>query len=169
MLGELRAGRTPPMALVQHISPGFDASLATWLDKGTELNVRLAEAGMVIEPGTLVVAPHDWHLEIRPSCVVDLHRGEKLKSHRPSGTVLLRSIARSFGPRGVGVVLTGMGDDGADGARELETRGGLILVQEPRTSIIDGMPRAAIERTRNPIVDRASSLGRMLDRRRAGP
>ena len=151
---------------MQHISPGFDKSFATWLNKGTDVNVCLAKDGMLVSPGTAVVAPNDYHLEIRHGGYVRLHRGDKVKSHRPSGTLLLRSIAHSFASGGLGLVMTGMGDDGADGAHELESRGGQILVQEPSTAIIDGMPNAAIANTQSAIVDKVSQLARYLRRRR---
>ena len=169
MLGRVNPERVPPMALVQHISDGFDVSLASWLDKCTDLHVCLARQGMQITAGTLAVAPNDFHLEIRPGGIVVLSKTAKLKSHRPSGTMLLRSIARSFGSNGVGIVLTGMGDDGAEGAAELEARGGTVLVQDPATAIIDGMPKAAIASTNSAIVDKASQLAQMLHRRRMKP
>lgn len=166
MFADLQASLMPPMAIVQHISAGFDRSFVTWLNKGTDIEVRLARDGMHVAPGTAVVAPNDVHLEVRPGGLVRLHDGDKIKSHRPSGTLLLRSIAQSFGSTGVGIVLTGMGDDGADGARELESRGGTILVEDPSTAIIGGMPQAAIEQTKAAIVAKAPQLLRMLRKRR---
>ena len=168
MFKHIEATQAPPMAIVQHISPGFDKSFATWLNKDTDLCVCLAEDGMHVPAGTVAIAPNDVHLEIRPGGYVRLHQGETVKSHRPSGTLLLRSIAESFGSTGVGVILTGMGDDGAEGASELEARGGTILVEDPTTAVIDGMPKAAIEHTRSAIVDRAPKLARLLRKRRVG-
>ena len=162
MFRHLNRRNAPPIAIVQHISRGFDRSLATWLDKATDLRVRLARDGMTVPPGTVAIAPNERHLEIHAGGVVRLCDGEALKSHKPSGTVLLRSLAHSFGGRGIGVVLTGMGDDGADGAQELEAVGGTIYVEEPSTAIIDGMPSATIERTDQPIVAKATQLARML-------
>lgn len=153
-----------PMALVQHTSVGFTKALVSWLDAATSLDVLTARDRQRVEPGTIVVAPDDVHLEIDPGGVVRLHHGPKLGGHRPAGTLLLRSLARSFGATAVGVVLTGMGDDGADGARAIEERGGLVVVEDPITAILEGMPRAALERTHAPVVASATRIGQMLKR-----
>lgn len=157
----------PPIAVVQHISPGFDKSLATWLNRCTALDVRLARDHLVVGRGTVVVAPNDVHLEIMHGGVTRLVDAPKLHSHRPSGTVLLRSLAFSFGSRAMAIVLTGMGDDGADGAVEIESRGGTVLAQDPETAIIDGMPRTTIARTRSAHVTKIDQMKHFLIRRGA--
>lgn len=158
LLQSIDSKDVPPIAIVQHISPGFDKSLATWLNRCTPLDVQIARDHGMVGRGTVVIAPNDLHLEIRPGGYTRLVSTPKLNSHRPSGTILLRSLAHSFGKQAMGVVLTGMGDDGADGASELEARGGLIVVQDPETAIIDGMPRSTIARTRS---SKVVKLGRM--------
>lgn len=164
VIGKLSPQSNLPIAVVQHTSTGFTKALVSWLGSSTELEVLVARDRQRVEPGTIVVAPDDVHMEIDPGGLVRLHHGPKLGGHRPAGTLLLRSLARSFGPTAIGVVLTGMGDDGADGARAIQERGGLVLVEDPSTAILEGMPRSAIERTHAPVVASASRIGQMLRR-----
>lgn len=167
MLGELTQPGSrpiPPIAIVQHTAVGFTGALTSWLARYSDVEVSMAQDGKRIEAGTIVIAPDDRHLEVLPGGLARLGAGPKLGGHRPSGTLLLRSLARSYGAGAVGVVLTGMGNDGADGARAIEDHGGLVLIEAPETAIIDGMPRAALQVTRGPVVAPASELARMLGR-----
>lgn len=133
-----------PLLVVQHLSPGFDAHLVEWLQRSTAVRVRLAAAGTRTEPGTAYLAPCDQHLELGMGGYLRLDpRGERVSGHRPSGTVLLRSVARVLGARGAGLVLTGMGDDGAEGLLALRRAGGLTGAQDGATSSVDGMPKSA--------------------------
>ena len=164
LMDNLSSEPTAPIAIVQHTAIGFTQSLVSWLSSSSKRDVSIARDRQRVEPGAIVVAPDDVHLEIDPGGVVRLHHGPKLGGHRPAGTLLLRSLARSFGPTAVGVVLTGMGDDGADGARDIEERGGLVFVEDPIAAILEGMPRAAIERLQAPIVLAADRIGQLLRR-----
>ena len=152
LLRDLKDVHFPPVAIVQHTTVGFTRAFTSWLAGVSGLEVVLAEEGRRITAGTIAVAPDECHLEIRPGGIANLHRGPKLKSHRPSGTLLLRSLARSFGASAAAVVLTGMGDDGADGAGEIEKNGGLVFVQQPGEAVLPGMPRAALDATVAPVV-----------------
>ena len=152
----------PPMALVQHTSVGFAQPFTSWLAGVSGISIELAREGRRIPPGTIAVAPDDVHLEIRPGGIAHLHRGPKLASHRPSGTLLLRSLATSFGAHAAGVVLTGMGDDGADGALAIEQHQGVVFVEDPKTAILEGMPRATLKRTKKAIVAPVEEIGRLL-------
>ena len=105
-----------------------------------------AEAGERLEPGTVFIAPTDYHMEVTPSHRISLHQEPPEVNQRPAGNVLLRSIARIYGGRAVGVVLTGMGEDGARGLERLARVGARTIAQDEETSIVFGMPKVAIER-----------------------
>lgn len=162
IIARLSSRTTVPIAVVQHTSVGFTRALVSWLSSATRLRVSIACDREQVTGGQIVVAPDDAHLEIAPNGMARLHRGPRIHNHRPSGTLLLRSLARSFGASAVGVVLTGMGDDGAEGVCALEERGGLVLIENPRTAILDGMPRAAVRCAQDPVVASAERLGELL-------
>jgi two-component system, chemotaxis family, protein-glutamate methylesterase/glutaminase len=149
-----------PILVVQHISPGFDAALATWLDETTPLSVRLAADGQPLAPGEVLVAPAGIHLALSGGARVTLRPGPRLGGHRPSATELFASVARVLGPRGVGVILTGMGSDGAAGLLELRRAGGRVLAQDEASCVVPGMPAAAAAGA----VDEVVPLDRMAAR-----
>jgi two-component system, chemotaxis family, protein-glutamate methylesterase/glutaminase len=134
-----------PILVVQHIGDGFGAGFARWLGGEVPLDVRVAGAGDVPSPGVWV-APDGAHLRVDGAGRVLLDRNTDEGLHKPSGDVLLRSIAEHAGREAVAVVLTGMGRDGADGLREVKRAGGLTIAQDEATSGVFGMPQAAIER-----------------------
>ena len=133
-----------PLLVVQHIAPGFEAELARWLDSLTSLEVRLAADGAPLAAGTVHVAADGRHLGVRGR-TIRLCDEPPLHGFRPSGTHLFSSIAREFGPRGAGIVLSGMGSDGADGLAMLRRAGGYTAAQSAATSVVYGMPRVAID------------------------
>ncbi len=137
------------IAIVQHTSSGFTGALASWLSACCPIRVDVARAGSRLECGAVVVAPDDLHMEIEADRRIVLHRDPPLAGHRPSGNVLLRSLARRFGERAAGIVCTGMGRDGADGLREIEAADGIAVVEDPERAILGGMPRAAVNRTQH--------------------
>jgi two-component system, chemotaxis family, protein-glutamate methylesterase/glutaminase len=139
-------GALPPILVVQHIAAGFASSFATWLGERTRHPVEVARDGAPLGQGAVYVAPDDRHLGVSADLRVELTDGPLVGLFRPAGTYLLRSLARSLGPRALGVILTGMGDDGADGAAALRRAGGVIAAQDEATSVIYGMPRVALER-----------------------
>jgi len=145
ILADLPRGLSAGIAVVQHMGTGFTNTLAAWLDRTTPLDVRVAVAGAPVEPGVVVIAPDGAHLTITRRGRVQLERGRRVNGHCPSGTVLLESLAHSFGTSALGVVLTGMGRDGADGLRIIRDRGGVALAQDEETSAVYGMPKAAME------------------------
>jgi len=133
------------IALVQHLEDGFDEGYAHWLDEACPLQVRLAgETPQSFQAGTVVVAPVNRHLLISGDRLV-LDDGPRVQNQKPAVDVLFKSAATAFGPGVLGVLLTGMGRDGADGCREIVTYGGHTLVQDQESSAIFGMPKAAIE------------------------
>ena len=140
-----------PIVTVQHITPGFAQGFSQWLDGETPLKVTLAEDGQRLEPGRVLIAPDDTHLMVAPGGIVRLDRSPAVKGQRPSATRLFDSVAKVFGSASIGVVLTGMGDDGADGLENLRGAGGHIIAQDEESCVVFGMPKAAIERG---VVDR---------------
>jgi two-component system chemotaxis response regulator CheB len=125
ILCSLPADFSAPILVVQHVTNGFVAGLAEWLDRMTPLHVGLASHGEVPQPGTVLLAPDDYHVRVNVHGIVELHKEAPYKGLRPSANFLFHSLARAYGPRAIGIVLTGMGDDGADGLLALRRAGGL--------------------------------------------
>lgn len=133
--------------VVQHITAGFEAGLADWLNREFVPDVRLAEDGEEASPGTVRLAPGDAHLTLAPGGILRLDRVSPPRSgHKPSADMLLSSLARSAPALSAGVILTGMGSDGVEGLLELHKAGGLTIAQDPGTCVVHGMPRVAVER-----------------------
>jgi two-component system, chemotaxis family, protein-glutamate methylesterase/glutaminase len=133
-----------PVAVVQHISHGFAEGFVRWLRDTTHRSVDIAEAGKPLKPDTVIVAPSGFHLYIRKG-TVDLRDGERRQFQKPSADVLFESAASAYGKGVIGILLTGMGRDGAEGCVAIRRNGGITLVQDEATSVVYGMPRAAIE------------------------
>ena len=144
ILAGLPAGLPCPILLVQHIAPGFAGGLAEWLGRSTPLDVKLAENDEPARGGTVYVAPDGVHLGIEDNGRIRLTTDAETDGFRPSATYLLRSLARSYGAAAVGVLLTGMGRDGAAGLLELRERGGVTIAQDKESSVVFGMPMEAI-------------------------
>ncbi|HEY6099600.1 MAG TPA: chemotaxis-specific protein-glutamate methyltransferase CheB [Anaeromyxobacter sp.] len=145
MLRALPAHFATPIAIVQHIADGFTEGLATWLATESHLEVREARDGDRLRPGLVVLAPTGRHLLVAGKGVARLSDGPPVDTFKPSVTPLFVSAARAYGPRVCGVILTGMGRDGAEGLRAIKDAGGPTLAQDEATSAVFGMPRAAIE------------------------
>lgn len=138
----------PGIVVVQHIPPVFSRMFAERMARETLLNVVEAKSGDVILPGKVLIAPGDKHMKVRKigsRFVVDVFEGEKVNGHCPSVDVLFSSVAQVYGPNAVGVILTGMGRDGAQGLLEMRSRGATTIGQDEKTSVVYGMPRAAFE------------------------
>jgi two-component system chemotaxis response regulator CheB len=132
-----------PILVVQHIGAGFTAGFAKWLDGEIGLRVETARAGEQLTRGVWI-APEGAHLVVTRDHTLALDR-ETSNLHRPSGDVLLRSLADAVGAESAGVVLTGMGRDGAEGLGAIRAAGGLTVAQDEQTSAVYGMPAAAAE------------------------
>ncbi len=143
ILAALPADPPVPILVVQHIAATFHQGLADWLDAVCPLTVQVATDGRLLRPGEVLIAPGDRHLGVSRTGRVVLSPAPPVGSHRPSATYLFSSIARVFGADAVGVILTGMGDDGAAGLLELGAAGGLVLAQDEASSVVFGMPREA--------------------------
>ncbi|MFJ9036196.1 chemotaxis protein CheB [Streptomyces sp. NPDC102406] len=144
LVGGLDAGLPVPLLVVQHLDPHHRTVLAGILDRRTGLTVKLAEDGETARPGTLYLAPPDRHLLIGPGSTLTLSHADRVHFLRPAADPLFRSVAQEFGPRGVAVVLTGTGTDGALGAEAVRSRGGTVIAQDPQSAEFRGMPEAAL-------------------------
>lgn len=149
------------MLIVQHTAAGFSQALASWLDDICPVPVALAVEGARLKPGTVVVAPDNVHLRVRSDRTIELQPTGRVDGHRPSGSVLLESLAQ-FGENTVGVVLTGMGQDGARGLEQLVLGGGTSIVEDPATATVAGMPRAALARVPHAFVAVSGGVGRAI-------
>ncbi len=145
VLGALPASLPAAVLVVQHIATGFEKGLVHWLGQQTALVVKLAEHGEPLRNGTVYLAPEGRHLTALVGTAF-LDEAPPVRGFRPSGSALFQSLAREYGPSAVGVILTGMGDDGADGLKAVRDRGGTTIAQGPLSCVVYGMPREAVER-----------------------
>jgi two-component system chemotaxis response regulator CheB len=146
VLSNLPADFSIPMVVVQHITAGFGLGMAHWLNGLTPLTVAIAQHGEVLTPGRVLIAPDDAHLIIAPGGVVQIDRTAPVDGLRPSATRLFSSIAQTYGAAAVGVILSGMGDDGVEGLGALRQAGGRVIAQSEESCVVFGMPKVAIER-----------------------
>ncbi len=144
LLRGLPADFPVPVVVVQHIADGFTEGLASWLGSESRLDVREAVDGAPLRPGRVLLAPTGRHLLVAEG-VARLSDAPPVDTFKPSVTPLFLSAARAYGARACGVLLTGMGRDGADGLRAIKEAGGPTIAQDEATSAVFGMPRAAIE------------------------
>jgi two-component system chemotaxis response regulator CheB len=131
--------------IVQHMPAGFTASLAQRLDRGAKLTVVEAQGGETLAPDTLILAPGGSHLRLDGAGVARVAEDEAVGGLRPRADLTIADAARIFGERLLLVVMTGMGKDGLEGAREVRARGGRILAQDESSCTVYGMPRAIVE------------------------
>jgi two-component system chemotaxis response regulator CheB len=142
ILGELPGSLPVPLLLVQHLIPGFVGGLVEWLSKVTPIRVMVALHGTLPEPGCLYLAPDGCNIELSSARRLRVEPGQG--PHCPSGDALFFSLAGVLGAEAAGVVLTGMGSDGAQGLRAIGQAGGTTFAQDEASSVVFGMPRAAI-------------------------
>jgi two-component system chemotaxis response regulator CheB len=139
----------PGMVVVQHMPEGFTAAFAKRLNSLSRVEVKEAANGDVISAGRVLIAPGSHHLLVRRNgsrYFAQLSAGALVSRHRPSVDVLFRSVAQSAGANAIGIILTGMGDDGAQGLAEMHAAGAPTIAQDEATSVIFGMPKEAILR-----------------------
>jgi two-component system chemotaxis response regulator CheB len=132
-----------PVLVVQHMSMGFLSGMVRWLDVTCPQSVRLAEHGDQPTGGTVYVAPEDYHLLVTRAGKLALTKTPPVGGFRPSANTLFESAAQCYGSDAAGVVLTGMGDDGAVGLAALRGAGASTIAQDEASAIVYGMPRAA--------------------------
>ncbi len=136
-----------PVLVAQHISKGFLGGLVNWLRDNSPLRIKVAESGEALEKGCVYFAPDDYHLMVRRNSrglAVQLDQGASNKGFRPSASNLFDSVAQTCGSKAVGVLLTGMGSDGARGLLAMHRRGAHTLVQDEQSAVVYGMPAAAL-------------------------
>jgi two-component system chemotaxis response regulator CheB len=149
MLPQLPADFPVPIAMVLHMPVGYTALYAEKLDELCALEVREAQEGDLLRPGLALLAPAGRHLRFRrlPGGQVAAHLSLRPleKTHRPSADELFRSAAETYGPRVLAIVMTGMGDDGTEGAAWVKAQGGTVITEAEESCIIYGMPRSVME------------------------
>jgi two-component system chemotaxis response regulator CheB len=148
VLKKLPADFPTPLVVVQHMPPVFTHHLATRLNQESALAVREASDGETLQPGQVLIAPGNFHLELRRQGIAVktvVQQSPPENSCRPAVDVLFRSAARLFGPHCLAVVLTGMGQDGLRGAEHIVRAGGAVVAQDETSSVVWGMPRAVAE------------------------
>ena len=148
------------LIVVQHLPAGFTAALAERLDTMCAIRVREAADGDRPEAGLALIAPGDRHLDVAPDGSLRTNEDPEVNGVRPSADVTMCAAAAVFGRRAVGVVMTGMGKDGAEGMRAIKSVGGATLVQDEASSVIWGMPRACVDAG---CVDRVVPLDALAD------
>ena len=153
----------PPIVVVQHIPDVFSTSFAKRLDNMTDLKVIEVRQAIVMQPSHLYIAPGDDHLfieRVHGKLVVNINHNDPVNLHRPSIDIMFESIAKTSGKRSIGVILTGMGSDGVNGLLQIKRNNGITIAQDKESSVVWGMPGAAIA---SDAVSKVISLNRIAD------
>jgi len=145
LLGLLPVDFPLPILVVQHLGAEAGNGLAPLLDALCPIRVQEADAEETPQPGTVYLAPANYHLLVEPDGRLGLSIDPPVNFARPAVDVLFETAAEAFGPGLIGVLLTGAGSDGSRGLRTIQQRGGRTLVQDPREAVADSMPRSALE------------------------
>ena len=145
ILSGLTADLPVPVLIVQHISPGFVGGFAEWLQQTSALPVHVAKHGERICPEHVYVAQDGFHMAVERDGTLSLTKDEPENGHRPSVSYLFRSVANVFGEKAIGVLLTGMGKDGAEELRIMRDKGAITIAQDKESSVVHGMPGEAIQ------------------------
>jgi two-component system chemotaxis response regulator CheB len=161
ILRNLPSGLGMGAVIVQHVAEGFSIGLAEWLDKESQMTVRVARDGDRIEPGYAFIAPGGSHMVVTDRNRIELTKTASVAGHRPSADVLFTSVAKVYTGDSIGVVLTGMGSDGAKGIAAIKRAGGKTIAQDEQSCVVFGMPQAAIQKG---IVDEVLPLGSIAER-----
>lgn len=144
ILGGLRKDLPVPVLVVQHIAQGFLAGMAEWLNQTTGLQVHIGSHGTFPLPGHVYLAPDNFHMGAGSGGEIVLTREDPENHLRPAVSYLFRTLAQAYGPAAVGVLLTGMGNDGALELKQLRDIGAITIAQDRESSVVHGMPGAAI-------------------------
>ena len=134
-----------PIFIVQHMAAGFMQGFVEWLAQSSSLPVRLAAQGEVIQPGQVYVAPDGVQMKVVPGGRIGLTQDAPENGLRPSVSYLFRSVGETYGKRAAGVLLTGMGRDGAQELKMMRDKGAITLAQDEGSSVVHGMPGVAIQ------------------------
>lgn len=157
-----------PIVIAQHISDGFVSGMIGWLKTLSHIELKMAEHGEFLRPGIAYFCPSENHMKIDFSKKVVFEERRSTDIYRPSCDILLSSVADSFGKKAIGVILTGMGNDGVAGITKIRKAGGWTIAQDENTSIIFGMPRLAIDNGGIDIVLPLEAIGGEIVRAAAG-
>jgi two-component system chemotaxis response regulator CheB len=133
------------IVIAQHIPDGFAAGLADWFSKSLKLHLKVAEQGESLHAGIIYISPSESHMEVNSAKRISLVERAREDIYRPSCDILLSSVARVYGNKSIGIILTGMGHDGTTGMKNIHKAGGLTIAQDEETSVIFGMNKVAIE------------------------
>lgn len=143
LLGGLGGNFPLPVLLVQHMTPGFIEGFADWLTGVTPLRAQVVHGPTALQPGRVYMAPSERHLVVNSNSA-NVSDEAPLGTHRPSANILFSSVAKTYGPASIGVLLTGMGEDGATGLGELKAAGAYTIAEDETTAVVYGMPAAAL-------------------------
>jgi two-component system chemotaxis response regulator CheB len=143
VLSSLPSDFPAPILIVQHIAEGFTDGFVSWLDSAAPLHVKIAEQQEGLQPGVVYVAPENRHLGVSGGAKILLSNDEPIGGFRPSANYLFDSVGRTFRRHSIGVILTGMGDDGVTGLATLRSCGGYVIGQDEESCVVYGMPGAA--------------------------
>jgi two-component system chemotaxis response regulator CheB len=149
LLAQLPPDFSGAIVVVQHMPEGFTDMFARRLDELCSLRVKEAQSGDMLQAGRVLVCPGSRHIKVKRLAmgdVVMLNEEPRVNGHRPSVDVLFHSVAEEFGSHAVAVLMTGMGDDGAEGLGAVKKAGGMTIAQSEESCVVFGMPRVAIER-----------------------
>jgi two-component system, chemotaxis family, protein-glutamate methylesterase/glutaminase len=149
LLSQLPGDFPGTIVIVQHMPDGFTEMFARRLDELSALRVKEAQSGDTLQPGRVLICPGSRHMKVKRlplGDVVILTDEPRVNGHRPSADVLLHSVAEEFHANAIGVLMTGMGDDGAEGLGAIKKEGGMTIAQNEESCVVYGMPKAAIER-----------------------
>jgi two-component system chemotaxis response regulator CheB len=149
VLSQLPADFPAAIVVVQHMPEGFTELFARRLDECCAVDVKEAQTGDLLLAGRVLISPGNKHIKVRrmpQASVAILNEDAAVNGHRPSADVLFYSAAAEFGTDSIGVLMTGMGEDGAEGLGAMRRAGGFTIAQDEQSSVVFGMPRAAIER-----------------------
>lgn len=138
----------PGVLLVQHMPPGFTSMFAERMNRLCEMEVKEASNGDMVKKGQILLAPGGNQMRLKKGekgYYVEVKPGEKVSGHCPSVDAMFESVAQAAGPEAIGVILTGMGGDGAKGMKEMKNRGALTIGQDEKTCVVYGMPRVAYD------------------------
>jgi two-component system chemotaxis response regulator CheB len=162
LLTHLPAGLAASLFIVQHLSPSKPSQLATILRRAARLPVQWAAENRAITPSTIYVAPPDHHLLLLEDGRLHLGTGPKEQRFRPSINVLFRSAAHSYGPRVIGVLLSGMNADGTEGLQAIQQQGGVAIIQDPRDAAFARMPQSAVAHVKSDYIMPVSGMAPVL-------
>lgn len=153
-----------PILIVQHIAPGFVSGLAEWLEATTGVPAQVAQHGQQALPRHAYIAPDHKHMGISPKGIIELAKSEPEGGVIPSIGYLFRSAAKSYGAKTVGVLLTGMGQDGAAGLKTLKEAGATTIAQSSETCVVNGMPGRAVELEAASLILSPESIANQLNK-----